>query len=357
MAKFTFADRYAEAGLQPSAQVITSRQEPAKRIIDDITDAHILDLAAVYYYGTSGLDLSWLRNEFIQADDNFSLVNNERETRVLAALMLGELVANERSVAILAVIVGGVMGHHSPSQSGWLLSDAREALGRLSVAERRPKEVHAKVVATSIPKLSEEIAALTQNDWATLLAMLGKIRAEAQASAKTTAAQSTKALTALNEQVKLMREESQMLWWLFGGHSRSLERSFDNFSPQQAALVGAVDLGALTTESLLGPVAAPAMLERVIALAKRPKGTQPRDLGTVVDSFTPEDIERLEVFLNKLPPRLAPVTTAIDLARTMGIGAWHAQFKTRTGLDASVSFEPLSLAEQLYREHLLGQLL
>lgn len=355
MSKFTFADRYAEAGLAPTPQMITFRQEPTKRIVDNITDARILDLAAIYY-GSTEPDLTWFRDEFAQEDASFSLVSNERETRVLAAVILGELVANESSEAILAVIIGSVMGHRIPSQSVWLLGDAREALGLLSVISRKPGKVETKIAPTVNTKLTEEITELAHNDWTTLLTVLGKIRSEAQSSAKSTAVQSTSALSALDRQVKLMREESQMLWWLFGGHSRLLERSFGSFAPHQAALVGAVDLGTLTTQSLLGPVAAPAMLERVIGLAKRTKGAQPQNLAAAIDGLTTEDIDRLEVFSTKLPPRLAPVTAAIDLARTMGTGAWHARFQVKTGLDAAISFDPVHLAEQLYREHLLGQL-
>jgi hypothetical protein len=335
--------------------MITFRQEPAKRIVENITDARILDLAGIYY-GSTEPDLTWFRDEFAQEDASFSLVSNERETRVLAAVILGELVANESSEAILAVIAGSVMGHRVPSQSAWLLGEAREALGLFSVALRKPGKVETKITPTVNTKLTEEITELAQNDWTALLTVLGKIRSEAQSSAKSTGAQSTNALSALDRQVKLMREESQMLWWLFGGHSRSLERSFANFAPHQAALVGAVDLGTLTTQSLLGPIAAPAMLERVIGLAKRTKGAQPQDLAAAVDGLTVEDIDRLEVFSTKLPPRLAPVTAAIDLARTMGTGAWHARFQVKTGLDAAISFDPVHLAEQLYREHLLGQL-
>jgi hypothetical protein len=356
MAKFTFADRYAEAGLSPGAQVITSRQEPVNRIVASITSTRVLDLAATYY-GSAELDLSWFRDEFAKEDASFSLVNNEREAQVLAALILDQLVANESALAILAVIAGSVEGHRKPPESGWLLHDAKEAFGRLSVENRLPETVETKVTSTYTPKLKEEIAAVVESDWAALMGVLVKIRSEAQASATTVASQSTAALKALDRQVDLLHEESQMLWWLFGGHSRSLERSFDTFGHQQAAIVGAVDLGALTTVSQLGPIAAPAMLERVIALAKRPKGPQTSELAKVVDSFTAEDLEGLEVFPTKVPSRLAPITAAIDLARTMGTGAWHARFLNKTGLDAAILFEPAKLSKQLYREHLLGQLL
>jgi len=153
-----------------------------------------------------------------------------------------------------------------------------------------------------------------------------------------------------------MREESQMLWWIFGGHSRSLCRGFSCLDSYQAALVGAVDLANLTTFTLLGPIAAPAMLERVIASSKKQKAPSAKSLLATLESFDQSDLNNLEIS-TELPARITPVSSAIDLARTLGKGAWHQRFKTLTGVDASIELEPISLAVQLYHEHLLGQLL
>ncbi|MDE9475139.1 hypothetical protein KKJ12_20105 [Xenorhabdus bovienii] len=356
MANFTFADRYSEAGLAPTSQTIISRQEPVNRIVANIKDGQILDLVAVYY-GSVEINLNWFRDEFAQEDASFSLVNNERETRILAALILGHLIDDENAIAILAVSVGRVRGLRSPPQSAWLMSDAEEALTRLSVATRVPEKITTKITPTVTPKLGEQITALSDTpDGPTLIKLLGLIRTEAQNSAKVAAGQVTSALNEFDRQAKQMREESQMLWWLISGHSKTFERSFSTFGPQQAALVGAVDLGILTTHSEFGPIAMPAMLERVITSAKKTKTQQSRELAAVVDSFTIEDLECLPV-PTQLSARLAPVTLAIELARTMGIGVWHSRFQTKTGLDASIQLEPGLLAEQLYREHLLGRLL
>lgn len=357
MANFTFADRYSEAGLAPTSQTIISRQEPVNRIVANITDSQILELVAVYY-GSSDINLDWFRDEFAQEDASFSIVKNEREACVLASLILAHLINDNNAIAILAVSVGRVRGLRTPPQSAWLMSDAEEAFTRLSVNTRVPAKITTKISPTVIPKLSEQITALadTPEDWSTLVTTLGQIRTEAQNSAKTTAGQVTIALNAFDRQAKQMREESQMLWWLIGGYSKIFERSFSTYAPQQAALIGAIDLGILTTHSEFGPIAMPAMLERVIASAKKTKTQHTRELAAVVDSFTVEELEQLPIRV-QLPALLAPVTSAIELARTMGIGVWHSRFKSKTDLDSSIPLEPILLAEQLYREHLLGRLL
>jgi len=356
MKNFVFADRYAAEGLSPSGEIVASRTPPAERIVSEITDSRTLDLVRLYY-GVTDLDLAWFRDEFAKEDASFSLVNNERETRVLAAAILETLVADEDELAILAVVAGSVSGHRVPAQSKGLVSSALEAMGRQSVDQRKPRIIEAKVVPTVNTKLGDEISALTADDWPALIAMLNQIRSEAQASARHTADQTSKALAELGRQMGLFREETQMLWWLVGGHSRTLGRSFAAFGQYQAAIVGAVDLGDLTSVTRLGPIAAPAMLERVIALSKRPKGAYSKDLASAIDGVAREDLNRLNIFPNVLAARIAPVTAALELARTIGPGAWHGRFLEITGLPVTIELEPTDLAAQLYREHLLGQLL
>ncbi|PJR60039.1 GTPase-associated system all-helical protein GASH [Klebsiella sp. K-Nf6] len=356
MAMLTFADRYAEAGLSPTSETIISRQEPVKRIVENINEQQILDLAS-FYYGNADVSLEWFRDEFAEEDASFSLLNNEREARVLSASVMGELIDQENAVAILAICVGSVKGLRRPLQSLWLLNNAEESFIKLAIAGRAFQDIPIKIVPTVTPKLDEEIAALSAtNDWATLITLLGKIRTEAQTSAKTVANQSMGILKKIERQSALMREESQMLWWLTGGYSRAFNRSFTTFSTQQAAITAAIDLGALTNSSEFGPVAIPAMLERVILTAKKGRGAQPKELSTAIDGFSVEELRCLKVPAT-LPAKLAPISTAIELAETIGIGSWYVQFQSRTGFESSIQLESLALAEQLYREYLLGRLL
>jgi hypothetical protein len=355
MAKFTFADRYSEAGLEPSSEKINSRYEPVKRIIEDITDAQLIDLV-LFYYNFPSVNLDWFRDEFAQEDSGFSLVNNKREAHILASLVLSGLIDEENSKAILAVISAGVKGARTPSQSVWLQSAAEESFLRLSVKDRELAVTQTKIAPPGPTKLGTEITELGQtNTWEALINILGKMREEYRVSAISSAKQITGILEAFERRTLIMQEESQMLWWLTGGYSRTFERSFSTFGPMQAAVAGAVDLGTLTTYTQLGPIAVPAMLERVISASKKLK-KQPSNIASAIDSFTVDELKMLDV-PNHLPPELAPVSYAIDSARTVGAGLWHTLFQTKTGLDANAEFSPLALGEQIYREHLLGKLL
>lgn len=355
MTDFVFADRYAEAGIAPTAEMIASRQSAADRITNEIEKERILDLVGVYF-GSPGLDLTWFRNEFAEDDTTFSLVNNEREVRVLASAILGALISKGDSTAILAVTTGYCAGRRQPKQCEWLIRDALAALNHKAIENRRTSKIETKITSSATAKLAEEITGYVDGDWPGLKALLTKMRADAQAGTRSIASQTSLALQALNHQLKLQREESQMLWWLTSGFSRSLERNFADIGLQQAAVIAAIDLGALTTVTHLGPVAAPAILDRVIRLAKRPKGALTKSLSTAIDGISGDDLKRLSDVNDDVPRRLTPISTAIYLASTIGVEIWHAKFKEITGLEAGTEFDPLDLATQLYREHLLGQL-
>ena len=358
MSKPNFADRYAEAGLSPTSQTITDRGESVKRIVAlaKATKTRVLELVGIYYE-MPDVDMAWFRDEVAKEDASFSLVNSAREARILAAIVLEELIDAGNSTAILSVTTGSVAGMVRPSQGEWLIGVAKGALARYSVSNRAPKAVETSITTLALNKgLGEEIGLVAGGEWDKLVDALGKIRGEAHSLTKSSGTQTSAALGELNRQMRIMREESQILWWLYGEHSRNLQRGFVTMEPQQAALVGALDLATLTNVSTLGPIAAPAILERVIALAKKTRGQVSRPLSATMESLSPEDLNRFDV-PTTVPTRLAPITTAIDLVRTLGPGAWHARFTTLTGLEASLNIEPLVLSEQLYREHLLGQLL
>lgn len=146
-----------------------------------------------------------------------------------------------------------------------------------------------------------------------------------------------------------------MLWWLFGEHSRTLKRHFGDFSCGAVAIVAGIELGELTTVSVFGPIAAPAMLERVLRLAAK-QTVQEQQLATVLDSISLAELQTLKTLGKDQPPRMFPIMTAIELAKNNREN-WQVAFEKVTGLKPTIEFKPIEFATQIYYEHLLGQLL
>jgi len=350
MSGVDFADRYAEAHLQPTAEIVTARKISVARIQENADKEQLLDLVAAYY----GMkpDLTWFRDELRKEDATFSLVTGARESVILAALILAGKIGESDLTSILGVVAGSVQGKRMPNEAGWLVAEARSTLAADAAAARVPQKVATPVRHSATPKLADEITAAV----AGLDAMgqaLAKVRHESQESAGYVAKQVTDALLALNANARYLREESQILWWLFGEHSRTLEKPFAAFRPAQAALIGGIELAALTEASELGPVAAEAVLERVVRCAKRDNKAQPVTLLGAVDGLG-TDLAKLKA-LAPARPEICPVLTAMVKAVEIGSGKWGHAFNKATGLDAAVEFEPINLALQVYRECLLGK--
>ncbi|WP_186014745.1 GTPase-associated system all-helical protein GASH [Burkholderia gladioli] len=353
MATFNFADRYAEAGIAPTAAVIASREAPAERIRKDLTIAQAFDLVGIYY-GFPDLNLTWFRDQFQQEDAAFSLINNERECTVLAAAILGARVAGGFYHTIAAINVANLQGHNQPREAGWLLADAKAAYTTSAVAARNYGAVDASFKLTPTPKLGDEITDLPVNDWPALLAVLTKIRTESQDAVKAIAAKATAAIDAIASRTNLLREDSQMLWWLIGEHSRDLNRHFSKFTPAQGAILIGTDLANLATATWLGPVAAPAMIERGLRITDGDIEST-ISLASAIDGFDTADLAKMATNRNSRPARIFPIMTAIEKAKEIGKGRWHEAYKKMTGIDATIEFSPPDLAMQVYLEYLLSK--
>jgi hypothetical protein len=349
MTEFDFTDRYAQSGLNPTSEIVSARQASAARVRESASKEQLLDLVATYY----GLkpDLTWFRDELRKEDPTFSLATNERESVILAAIILFGKVADDDPTAILGTVVGSIQGRRVPTEATWLLDHARSAMTKSATTARIPLKVRTEIKLRPNQKLGEEITAAA-TDLGVMAQVLAKVRNESQQLAQLFAREISEALDALQTNALYQREESQILWWLFGEHSRSLGKPFSVFQPAEAALIGGIELGQLTTASLLGPVAAPAVLERIIQGSKREKEHQQVTLMTAVDGLG-ADLAKLKHRPIERP-NIYPVLAAIDKANEIGSGGWAIAFQRATGLDANIAFEPLELAVQVYYEYLLG---
>ena len=351
MSGLDFADRYAEAQLQPTAEIMAARKASAARIQENADKAQILDLVCVYYGMKPNLD--WFRDELRQEDVTFSLLAGARESVLLAALILAARIEENDPVAILGVVAGSLMGKRAPGEFDWLLAEARSALAVDAVDARVPRKPVLPIKHSIINnKLTQELTNAA-SDPAALGAAVVNLRAESQESAAHVARQVTDALERLHANARYQREESQILWWLFGEYSRSLDKPFSAFRPAQAALIGGVELAALTDASELGPVAASAVLERILRIAKRDNKAQPVTLIAAVDGLG----ANLDSINAPAPVRaeICPILTAIAKASAIGNGAWAAAFNKTTGMATDTEFEPIDLAVQVYRECLIGK--
>lgn len=355
MEEFTFADRYAQAALAPTPDIIAARQAAFTAVKDNLESADLLSLVRLYFDLPSS-HTDWFRDAFREGDLSFSLISNAREAQLLAAMLLEHALAGELPIAILAVLAGAAAGQRQPKDADWLIPRASAQYLKSSIRLRAPRAINATVKGQPVAKMAEQIAATGNGDWATLLDVLTKIRGESNDSTKAIAAQTSLALSSLKRQYDYLHEESQILWWLFGQYSRTFERPFSAFTAGQAALLAGLELGQLSSSSKLGLPAAVAMIGRVLQLVKKGQDKD-TSLAAIIDSFSDEEIEQIATIMDKDQAALFPIQAAIESRKTIGKGSWHQSYLKTVGLSAETDYAFEKLGFQIYLEHLLGQLL
>lgn len=355
MNKMTFADRYARANLKPTQEMIAAREAPTTRIAKALTGEQLFSLAE-FCFGCKPGDIGWLVDEYHKDDQSFSAYDNQQECVLLASTILSCKIADGDGKTVLAVLTTSFQGRRMPSGIEWLVDEAETKLAHDAVSGRNVQAVNTAFKFASMPDLATEIAAVQVNDWAGLLSKMSSVRAEAQSGVEALASNLARAINAVHENTRYTKEESQILWWLFGENSRTLNRPFATMSTAQLGIVAGIELGELTKVSVLGPVAAPAVLDRVLDAGRKEKGSpKANSLSTAVDAFEAKDLAMFKVHGNR-PVAAFPVMTAIAKAQENGSGSWQTAFGKITGLDPQLELSPNLLARQLYHEHLLGQL-
>jgi hypothetical protein len=154
-------------------------------------------------------------------------------------------------------------------------------------------------------------------------------------------------------QLAFRREESDILWWLFGEHSRDLRIPFRELKMPGACLVVAKELSDLT-RTLPGPYSARAFLDKAIATVAPDGSKSSVTLAAAVASCPPEwrkiaaacpDLDRME----DLCPSCFALRKAVEAD---GKKSWEQAFNTVTGIKAQVKIQALYLSEQAYEEWL-----
>lgn len=163
-----------------------------------------------------------------------------------------------------------------------------------------------------------------------------------------------KQLQKLDRELAIVREESNMLWWLFSEFSRDEKRRWTEFSVPAAAMMAGKELADLT-RVIPGPASARAFLDRVIRCVK-PK---PTASVLVTDAVNEVTIEWRQKYVDekRCPTEvedLMPLSHAIKLSLSSpNNNEWFPSFISRTQIPTTAKLVPNVLADQSFLESLL----
>lgn len=355
MGGFNFADKYKAAGLSPSPEIISLRQEPFDSLIEGMNTEIAIDLTRIYFGLPVPQGTDWFRDAFAETDPSFSMLDNEQEAAVLSACLLSKLITENNEAAAISILTTSAGGNRKPLVYPELIENARTALISIAIDNRsyQPESaIQFKVIKTDI---KDVIAPLLtgQAAWPEVANILNSVNDGSYKTTRNLARQVLDLLYPLTKQVAELQEEVSILWWHIGGWSRVLNKPFNALEPGVAAAMAGLDLADLSI-TLAGPAAAPAILQRTIT-AVCTEDTMKASVKEVVDAFPSESLEILNLGDElKSVSDICPILTGFHKAFEIGGSpAWEKAYQKATKFDECIQFDLLDLAAQIYRERSL----
>lgn len=277
-------------------------------------------------------------------DVGFDPAHSARELQFLAAAALVRLVATLPDAALI-VTTASFGGSRKPELPMNLAGAAERGL--VTLAARKHARTRVEELKLAAPKVEFTVApeALQSMDPTLWKSQLDNLHDATAASIERVVTAQNRVFELLHKQISLDEEELQMLWWLLGGFSQQLEKTFAEIDSNVRPLALAFELGEMTAVAP-GPASIRAMLSRAGV------GTEELKLVDVVNAV---DIGWAKSVSD--PKLVSPVSTPIHFAleqraELASDDTWQSGWSGLTGLSVDVALPAVKLAELFYREHL-----
>lgn len=346
---------YAAVAVGDDAQLRAARWAAVHAISQGV-DAPMIEglmrLAFATKQPPSNQALARIHEAHRTADDTFDPNHVGREMQVLAGASLAILMeANGDSAATAALSVATTVlaGGRTTQLPMDLPALAETAIERLADANRTRPSLNA-LMSAETPKIDFEPAATKAKEasWEAVGQAFALAATNVRTAIRTLATRQASATRAIDRFIQVQDEELQMLWWLIGGRSVTLECAFDAVPANAQSLVFASEL-ADDTASLPGPRSIRPLLTRV-GLKERKKLTLAAALGAAPATW-------LESLVGESDP--SPVTQPIHFAikrylEAGGGDTWVPNWAAVVGVDGARQYSALSLGTLFYRERLLA---
>lgn len=355
-----FADWYNSISLRPSAETLEARWKAVESVVSGQKVTKIPDLVRVFFRLPSGNAIAEeLRNAARKEDATYLSDDNRPELSVLAGGVIAQLVSESSSQADAAALAVSCIDAKGLRQSARLQGVVDECMPYLAAESVRVRMVDKDPVkdlnVTHLTKRITERGGVGVGD---ANSVWNGVDVVLKDFLKQHTAHTSSINTAVNETVRRLTEQTEILWWLFGEHSLDGTKAFSELSIPEACYWGARDLAAIT-QFIPGPFAVPAFLTRMLRLVSDQMPASVT-ISKAVVSCGREWKERwiAELTLQQQMPDLCPMLYAIAKSVEVGGGSgWKAAFKHATGLPASGKLPPVQLAAQVYNELLLVRVL
>lgn len=352
-----FPSWYSHVDLENKADKRQARWSAIETYLEDEVDVEmLLKLAHSFRQQPTQEQMTAFRQCFRDHDETFPLSGNEKELQLLACSCLAVLInANdykqsaEAALSILTADFNGAREVQSPID---LIGIANESITLLGIESRKRSGLAKPAVKFNKISMKDITDSIAANNWPDI----------SQAFSSTEDVINDKLLTQVQTQfntvmsrtqklIEIQDEELQMLWWVIGEYSHSLDCPFDKLEQNSKALVLAAEL-ANETKLLPGPAAIKALLSRAGLTKQRKKIKITAAINSASEEWLKSQIDD-----KNITPLTTPIHFAIERQLETGAGdSWIAGWSASTNIDKDFSLTAIDLSTLYYRESLLASL-
>jgi hypothetical protein len=355
-----FADWYRAAHIEPMFTSVYKSDDFPKRwagveaFTKEIDAPMAMDCVRVFF-GLSPVAatfLDTLRVTFQKADPAFRMRDNDVELRVLTGATIVNFVSSKATILASAVALATTSTAWQGLRKDVLIPDVWEAASQFLFDNAGRLRVLPHLEITTIAPKNEELlteikASLTADAFAH---PFQKLNNATGSLAKST----NEALAKTSNALRTLREESDILWWVFARTSRDTKKRFSLMKVPEACLLMGKELADVTA-IIPGPIAVPAVLDRLLA----DSFSEPLDtitLDSAVEAVDSEWRAKVVAEAHQHASGLAILHTA--LRASMQDSGWKKSFQSSEGFNLKKQrFSPLQIALQMYNERLLHRAL
>jgi hypothetical protein len=362
--KIDLADVYGNAELDIDSVQFPGRQAAVASVVDSADVVTIKDLAAIVF----GLPATNLVDRIVgfvrTADPSFSAKANARELKILAVGALEILTGDdlEWTEGMHAVLALSACGERVCEVDSQIV--ARMEGRRLQVAVAEANSFPSvsvpirKLKPSGLPEKLEELLPFlpaANDDTKNALQIVFKALGDAidvQNASLVTSIRSH--LSSVNEKFEHQQDELDLLWWLFGSWSSTLEAPFETFDPPARALLVGVDLGRISNVKA-GPAAVSTFAARAIGSYPKSKGTA--SLKQIVGALDVEQIGKLGLSdLDTSDTAAFPVLGVLKRRHVRDVSADEGSLYSEVEhLDVDKKKPVLLWTKQIYHEMILAR--
>lgn len=357
------ADLYGNAGLEVDPDRFEGREAAVNKVASSPDIETLTGLAAIAFGFSGGAVTDRIVAAVREGDPSFSSKAHAHEIRILAVGVLEVLTTRGWSAGMHAVLALSACGQRACEVDGQIVSRMEGRRRALAVDEANYlPDTEISVRDIKIEILEDKIAAVAavtpqggSHVTPALQDLFETFNKALNANRRSMAMAIQKSLSSMNGKFERQQNELDLLWWLFGGWSDSIEAPFEKFEPAARGVLIGIDLGQLS-DLQGGPAAIATFAER--AMGPIQKSKQNISFEQIIGALDLETLGKLDLAEFNLRDRiLFPVLGTLKLRHDRAVGADETSLYDGIGsLEIGKKHDVLRWVEHVYHEMTLARI-